>query len=92
MSHIPPNSQILYKGFEASLADGAEIDSDWLDMSGIDKVQFSGFASAAGMTVEISSRDDESQTPLVTPVTYTDGAFYMFNCLTFTWCDGDIIG
>ena len=81
MSYLPPNSQVLYKDYQASLTDGSEIDSDWLDMSGIDKVQFSGFGSAAGMTVEISSRDDASQTPLVTPVTYNDGAFYMFNII-----------
>lgn len=81
MSYIPPKAQVMYKEYSATLLNGAELDSGWLDMSGIDKVQFSGLTDTAGMTVTISSRDDASQTPLVTPVTYNDGIFYMFNII-----------
>ena len=87
-------SEILYADYQASLANGAEIDSGWLDMGTVDKVQFSGYASAAGLTVTIDSRADDSQTELSTPVTYSDGAFYMFNVIVrqrymrFRWTTG----
>ena len=74
-------SNILYSDYQATLADTAEIDSGWLDCNNVDKLQFSGFASVAGMTMTIESRADDSQTPLSTPVTYNDGAFYMFNVI-----------
>ncbi len=81
MTYIPPKARVLYQDYQASLLNGAEIDSGWLDMSAVDKVQFSGLTDTAGMTVTISSRDDASQTPLVTSVTYNDGIFYMFNII-----------
>lgn len=43
-----PDAKVVYGGYSASLADGAELDSGWLDMGFTDKVQFSGYASAAG--------------------------------------------
>lgn len=81
MTFIPPNANMIYSDYQASLTDGSEIDSGWLDMAGVDKVQFSGRASAAGMTMTIDSRSDPSQTALSTPVTYSDGSFYLFNII-----------
>lgn len=72
---------VIYSDYQASLVDGAEIDSGWLDMEKVDKVQFSGLASASGMTMTLESRADESQTALSTPVTYNDGVFYLFNII-----------
>lgn len=81
MTFISPNAKILYKEFDNSVANTEELDSGWLDVSQIDKIQFSGNASASGMTVLISSRDDASQIPLESPVTYNEGSFYMFNVI-----------
>lgn len=87
-------SNLLYSDYQASLANGSSIDSGYLDMGNIDKVQFSGYASASGMTMTIYSRANDSQTPLITPVTYTDGTFYMFNIICrqrymrFVWENG----
>lgn len=75
------NAHIIYSDYQASLLDTEEIDSGWLDMAGVDKVQFSGYASASGMTMTLESRADDAQTALSTPVTYTDGPFYMFNVI-----------
>lgn len=74
-------SKILYSDYQATLVDGAEIDSGWLDMSEVDKVQFSGRSDTAGLTAVIESRSDGSQPELSTPVTYTDGPFYLFNVI-----------
>ena len=81
MTYIARNSKMLYKEYQASLADSAELDSDWLDLSTIDKIQITGVSDTAGMTIVISSRDDDSQTALVTAVTYDDGAFYLANII-----------
>ncbi len=78
---INKSSSIIYSGFSASLADGEELDSGWIDMEGTDKIQFSGSSSASGMTSNIISRANENQTPLETPVTYEDGTFYLFNII-----------
>ena len=78
---IGGGSRVVYSDYQATLANGAEIDSGWIDMAGVDKVQLSGYASAMGMTATIDSRANDSQTPMSTPVTYTAGTFYMFNII-----------
>lgn len=75
-----PNAKILYSDYQATLADSSEIDSGWLDMATVDKVQFSGNGSAVGMTMTIESRADDAQAALITPVT-SIGTFYMFNVI-----------
>lgn len=74
-------AKVVYSGFQASLDDGSEIDSGWLDMGTSDKVQFSGFASAAGMDMVIDSRAHPSQTPLTTTTNYTAGTFFLYNVI-----------
>lgn len=81
MSYFTDKSQVIYSDFQASLTNGSEIDSGWLDMSQVDKVQFSGYASTLGLTMTIESRADPAQTPLITPITYNDSTFYMFNVI-----------
>lgn len=77
----PPAAAVIYSDYQATLANGAEIDSGWIDMQKVDKIQFSGNASVSGMTMTIDSRANESQAALSTPVTYTDGVFYLFNII-----------
>ena len=48
---VSVKSNIIYSDYQATLDNGSEIDSGWLDMQGVDKVQFSGSASASGMIV-----------------------------------------
>lgn len=79
MTNRATSSRVEFWKYEPTLNDGAEIDSDWIDMFQVDKLQFSGFASTAGLTVVIESRASETAPILSTPVTYTDGAFYLFN-------------
>jgi len=62
MSYIPNKPTIIYSEFDNSVDDGEELDSGWLDMINTDKVQFSGLASASGMTMVLRSRADENQT------------------------------
>lgn len=83
MAYLPPNSDIIYSDYQATLADTAEIDSGWLDMESVDKVQFSGYSDTAGLTMTLESKVNNTTAPtqLSTPVTYTDGTFYMFNVI-----------
>lgn len=81
------NAEIIYSNYLSTLADSGEIDSGWIDMAGVDKVQISARASASGMTINVSSRATDpdgasGETALETPVTYTDGAFYLANIIT----------
>ena len=46
---------ILYNDYEATIADGAEIDSGWLDLSKADKFKFVGSTDSVGMTLVIES-------------------------------------
>ncbi len=78
---VSANSVIAYSNEQASLSDGSEIDSGWLDCEKVDKVQISARASSAGMTIVISSRATDGGSELVTPVTYTDGPFYLANII-----------
>lgn len=76
------HSEYLFSAYQASLANGAEIDSGWLDMSTVDKYQLEGLASAAGMTQVIESSSDPAGTGAVvvttTPIT---GTFQLFNVI-----------
>lgn len=76
-----PFSLIVYAGFAETLADGESLQSDWIDCQYIDKIQFSGRSDTSGLTSNIESRADENQATLSTPVTYTDGPFYLFNII-----------
>lgn len=92
-SDSAPNSKIFYSDYQATLADSAEIDSGWLDLGEVDKVQFSGLSSASGLSMTLSSRSNPNQTALSQTVTYTDGPFYLFNLivrqryLRFQWAN-----
>lgn len=81
MTYIPKGSKIVYSDYQASLNNGNEIDSGYIDLENVDKIQFSGSASVSGMTVVISSYENDSQAPLVSTVTYNDGPFYLFNII-----------
>lgn len=74
-------SSMLFSSFVASLADGEEIDSGWLDMAGVDKYQFTGSSSSTGMTVDTLSRATEGQDALVTSSAYNEGTFFLFNAI-----------
>ena len=80
-SDVQIASDLLYSNYSATLADGGEMDTGWLDMSGIDKVQFSGLASIPGMNLLIESRADAAQTPLTSNTVYSAGIFFMFNVI-----------
>lgn len=92
MAFLGEKSDVIYSDRQSNLANGGSITSGWLDMEGVDKVQFSGFGTEVGFTMLIESKADEGgATQLSTPVTYNDGAFYMFNVICrqrwmkFTW-------
>jgi hypothetical protein len=72
-------SELLYSNYAATLADTSELDSGWLDVSGVDKIQFSGRSDTAGLNLVIDSRGDSSQTVLTTNTIYSDGPFFLFN-------------
>lgn len=74
-------SNIVYSDYLPTLAVGEEMDSNWLDMVDVDKVQFSGYASLPGMTMTIESKAQPEQDPLITPLKYDDGVFYMFSII-----------
>lgn len=74
-------SFILYSDYQATLADTESIDSGWLDMGSVDKVQISGYGSSAGMTLDIQSRADENQASLDTSTLYNESSFFMFNII-----------
>lgn len=74
-------ADVIYSEYKTVLPNTETIDSGWLDMGDSDKVQFSGHASASGMTMIIDSRSSEDQPALSTPITYDDGSFYMFNVI-----------
>jgi len=99
MSNIGSSSVILYSDLQATLNNGSSIDSGWLDMQAFDKVQFSGYASTAGMTMLIESKSTSGgSTQLSTPVTYNEGVFYLFNVICrqrfmkFTWTNNTGVG
>lgn len=93
MSYSTVNSKIIYADYQATLLNGSSITSGWIDMEDVDKVQFSGYADTAGMRMTIESKVNNTTAPtqLSTPVTYSDGTFYMFNVICrqrwmrFTW-------
>jgi len=66
----------LFTQYEATLANGSEINSDWVDCSTVDKFVFTGDASASGMTATIDSKATESGVVTTTTVTYTDSTLY----------------
>lgn len=74
-------SEYLFSQYEETLADGAEIDSGWMDMEAVDKYQFEGRASAVGMTRILESSAITPATPgstLTTTVTDSN-TFELFN-------------
>lgn len=84
-------SKVIFSQFSEALANGEGFDSGWIDMGGTDKYQFTGFASAPGMSLNVLSRASNTQTPLETPSTYDEGTFFLFNAIArqrymrFTW-------
>lgn len=79
---IEVHSEYLFSDYQATLADGAEIDSGWIDMSTVDKYQFEGLASAAGMTQVIESSSGASGAgAAVTTTTPIVGTFQLFNVI-----------
>jgi len=49
------NSEYVYSNYQATLANSAEIDSDWIDMGAVDKYQLEGLSDTLGMTLVITS-------------------------------------
>lgn len=79
---VEVHSGYLFSDYQASLADGAEIDSGWIDMSTVDKYQFEGSASVAGMTQRLESSSGPAGTG-ATLVTSSEvlGPFTLFNVI-----------
>lgn len=73
------SANIAYSEYQANLAVDGTLDSDWIDMGNTDKVQFSGYASASGMSLVMHSRTDPLQTALITTTKYNEGQFFLFN-------------
>jgi len=71
-------SEIIYSDYQATLANGAEIDSGWIDMGSVDKLQFTEKSDTIGLTFETYSRADVAQTPLSTS-TIRDASFSLAN-------------
>lgn len=79
---VEVHSEYLFSDYQASLANGAEIDSGWLDMSTVDKYQFEGLASATGMTQVIESSSAPAGTgAAVTTTAPIVGTFQLFNVI-----------
>lgn len=77
MSFVPNQlSREIFTQSEATLANGGEIDSGWIDMNTVSKYQLSYIGSAAlSLSIESSATDD-SVSDLTTPATYS-GTFYL---------------
>lgn len=79
---VEVHSEYLFSGYQASLADGAEIDSGWLDMGNVDKYQFEGLASTPGMTQIIESSSGAGGTgAAVSTSLVVSGVFQLFNVI-----------
>ena len=69
-------SKGLFSESQASLANGADIDSGWINMETVSKYQVSYFGSAA-LSLSIESREaDSGAAELITPANYS-GVFYL---------------
>lgn len=79
---VEVHSEYLFSDYQATLADGAEIDSGWIDMSTVDKYQFEGSASVVGMTQRLESSSGPAGTGS-TLVTSSEvlGPFTLFNVI-----------
>lgn len=78
-SASPPYAEILYSDFQTSLIATAEIDSGWLDLQLVDKVQIGGKASASGMTLILESRAHPNQPVVTTTSPHPVGNFLLAN-------------
>lgn len=79
---VEVHSEYLFSGHQATLADGDEIDSGWIDMSTVDKYQFEGTASVAGIDQVIESSSGPAGTgATVTTITPIPGTFQLFNVI-----------
>lgn len=77
-----PPSEYLFSEYQASLANGEEINSGWMDMATVDKYQFEGTSSVAGMTQVIASSTGPSGTgATLTTSSTTAGTFQLFNVI-----------
>jgi len=72
----------LLTQYEDTLADTAEINSDWIDCATVDKFQFTGDASVSGMTATIDSKATSTGAVTTTSVTYTDSTLYQISMAT----------
>lgn len=83
-SPLPAGSSASYvfSGYQASLADAAEIDSGWIDLGAADKIQVEITASAPGLTMLIETSSEADGTGgTVTTTTPVEQTFYLFNVI-----------
>lgn len=80
-SSVIVSSEYLFSDYQATLADGAEIDSGWIDFGAVDKYQFEGRASVAGLTQVIDSSVISPATAgsTLTTTTTAPGSFQLFS-------------
>lgn len=75
-SSIDSSGKTAFQQIESTLANGASIDSGWIDTEGWSKYQITYFASAALSLVIESRAADSGSADLSTPASYS-GVFYL---------------
>ena len=71
-------SKMMFSEYQATLINGAEIDSGWIDYEHVDKLQFSAKSDTAGLTFESYSRADDLQ-PILTTSNIIPSTFWLGN-------------
>ena len=86
-------ASILVDEYEATLADGSSIVSEWIDCATVDKFQFTGDASTSGLTATLESKATSTGAVTSSSVTYNDDSLYQISLaprnrfMRFTWAN-----
>lgn len=76
----PPKTtenRVVFSRFSDSLADAAFLQTDFINLSEVDKYQIGWEASATGLTLTIESKDFDEQTPNSDSFTYTSSTLFL---------------
>lgn len=77
MSEKPCLANLEFSQTSASVANGGQIDTGFLDVSTADKYQLSWIASASGLTLETQSKSREDDSAVSSSFTYTASSFFV---------------
>ena len=99
MAFIENVSEYEFENYQATLANGAEIDSGWIDMEKVDKYQFEGICDEDGMDLVIESSNISGGGEAdVTSTTNISTTYHLFNVIArqrwirFRWQNNKGVG